>query len=119
MFKYILAGHLKWPSVAVGEETMPASEMVNWKAAYRIAPFGPAQDDLRAAYATTILFNSNKKKSAKAKGPGDFFPSLDPNAATTDEQKEEQLKRRLEQIAQVYENGPPTREVYSKLAWES
>lgn len=53
-----------------------SDEFTYWIAFYNIEPFGPMQEDLRAGYATSILYNVNRAEKSQAKSPGDFFHSL-------------------------------------------
>jgi hypothetical protein len=85
---------------------MPASVITTLMAFFKINPFGPQQEDLRMGYMTSILFNSNKKKSSAAKGPKDFFPSL-AAPPKSEEEKAEQMQRVCERIGAAYADGVP------------
>ncbi len=85
---------------------MPASVITTLKAFFKINPFGPMQDDVRASYMTSILYNSNKKKGSAAKGPKDFFPSLAP-APKSEEEQAEALKLMCQRIGEAYADGVP------------
>lgn len=78
---------------------MSSAELVYWRAKYRLAPFGSRQEDLRAAYITSILYNSNRKKGSDTKPPEFFFPSLKAHEVMT---PEERLTRQVQRAAEAF-----------------
>lgn len=57
---------------------MPAGTWWEWLAYFKIEPFGPLQDDLRAGQVAAVVANThrNRKKKTLAWEPKDFFPAL-------------------------------------------
>lgn len=73
---------------------MPASLLRAWECYWKREPFGPIQEDLRAAWVAMLLFNANRGKDQKAKALADFFPSLKEPAAgpPSDEELQHQVE---------------------------
>lgn len=90
----------------VGKPDMPASVITTLKAFFKINPFGPMQDDLRAAYQPTLYYNAHRKKGSAIKVPGDLFPSLAP-APKTPEEQAEAIAAMCERIGAMYADGTP------------
>jgi hypothetical protein len=68
---FLLAGHL---GKHVSEiESMPASELLEWRAESRIAPIGADRDDIRAAYIACTTYNLTRHPKAQAKKVSDFM----------------------------------------------
>lgn len=57
-------------------EELTSQEFSEWIAFYRIEPFGPQVDDLRAGVIAATMANTGRAKNSKAYQPADFFPSL-------------------------------------------
>lgn len=55
------------------ERDMPSSEFTEWKAYYRLEPFGPERDNLHSGMIASILANVYRKKGAKAFTTDDFM----------------------------------------------
>lgn len=55
--------------MAEGASQMTASELAEWEEFYKLEPFGPAREDLRAGVIACML-------SSKATLPEKFFPNL-------------------------------------------
>jgi hypothetical protein len=53
---------------------MPASELAEWEAYWRIEPWGEARADLRAGIVASTLANAHRKKGARPFAPSDFMP---------------------------------------------
>lgn len=73
---------LAWQMGAAGPDAMlaamPATQLAEWLAYMHLEPSGPLHADLQFGLLASLLFNSNRKKGASAKGPMDFFPHLRP-----------------------------------------
>lgn len=74
-------------SVAEAQERISATEFLHWQEFYRLEPFGPSQDDLRAGAIVSTLWNANRGKSTPVKHPHDFFPSCKPRRRPVDPRK--------------------------------
>ncbi len=72
-------------SVEETYDRIPPHEFQLWQAFFRLEPFGPAREDLRAGQIAAAAYNTIRK-GAPAKA-SDFFPELDPNASVTGRKK--------------------------------
>lgn len=52
---------------------MPASEFTEWMAFFEIEPFGPMRDNLHSGQIASLIYNTNRRKNAPPKTPGDFI----------------------------------------------
>lgn len=52
-----------------------SAELTEWRAYYRIEPFGTEQDYLQAGIISSVIANVNKSKSTSPFNPYDFVPS--------------------------------------------
>ncbi len=65
-------------SVRQCQAEIDSLEFARWIAFFQRAPFGPVQEDLRAGLLASLIYNSNRERSARALHPWDFFPSIKP-----------------------------------------
>ena len=70
-----------------------SKELTEWKALYRLEPFGELRDDWRIAQALCIWINANLKEGVKKTTPADFM-WLDDSERQKDDDPE-QLMRAL------------------------
>lgn len=54
---------------------MDSAEITEWRAYFRLEPFGSEQDFLQAGIISSVVANVNKGKNTKPFEPYDFIPS--------------------------------------------
>lgn len=95
MFMHSVGAHLdKW----IWEvEQIPASRLIEYMAAYQIAPWGDERADLRAGYVAATQYNVNRQRGQKALKVSDFVPDFGP--------KKKQTAAEMEMLFDLFARG--------------
>jgi hypothetical protein len=67
-------------------KALTSRQLAEWRAFYRLQPFGAYRDDWRAGMIASVIANCNRRKNTKPFLPTDFMPQTEKPKQSVEEQ---------------------------------